>query len=144
MSEPPKVEEKKAESQPAPIQTSAPQAPIGIPPISLNLNVPVSMPAKTTEAAPSSQATQTAQSSSFKAIVVTDTCGFCQGLKDYIKDKGLGDKVKIINASTPEGRKFVIDNKIRGVPECVVVAQDGKQVKVCSKEEFVKLLKEGS
>jgi hypothetical protein len=80
----------------------------------------------------------------YKALIVTDTCGFCQGLKDYIKDKGLMDKVKIINASTPEGRQFAIDNKIRGVPECVVVDQGGKQVKICSKEEFVKLLKEGS
>jgi hypothetical protein len=142
MSEP-KVEEKKAAPQTPPqTPTPTPQAAIGIPPVSLNLNVPVSMPAKTPEAAPSQPAP--AQSSSFKAIVVTDTCGFCQGLTDYIKDKGLADKVKIINASTPEGRKFVIDNKIRGVPECVVVAQDGKQVKVCSKEEFVKLLKEGS
>lgn len=78
---------------------------------------------------------------SFKAIVVTDTCGFCAGLKDYIKDKGLADKVKIINASTPEGRKFVIDNKIKGVPECIVVAEDGKLTRVCTKEEFTKLLK---
>lgn len=80
----------------------------------------------------------------YKAIVVTDTCSFCQGLKDYIREQGLTEKVKLINASTPEGRKFAMEHDIRGVPECVVVEADGKKVKVCSKEEFVKLLKEGS
>jgi len=81
----------------------------------------------------------------YKAIIVTDTCPFCQDLKDYIEEQGLTEKVKFINASTPEGLKFAKEHAITGVPECVVIEDaEGKRVKICSKEEFKKLLKEGT
>jgi hypothetical protein len=101
---------------------------------------PVAEVKSTTDAKPAEQA----KGDAYKAIVVTDTCKFCQGIKEYIAQQGLTDKVKLINASTPEGRKFALDHGIRGVPECIVVEKGGKQVKVCSEDEFVKLLKEGS
>ena len=128
MSETPKVEEKKAEPvppqpAPAPAETKPVEAP------------------KVETVKPEVKAEAPKIEPPYKAIVVTDSCGFCEGIKDYIKDKGLGDKVKIINASTPEGRKFAVDNKIHGVPECIVVAEDGKVARVCSKEEFTKLMK---
>jgi glutaredoxin len=140
MTEQPKAESK-TEAKTAPSTVSTPQIGVGIPPVTVNLSVPISK----SESAPSNPAPQSPPETSFKAIVVTDTCPFCQGIKEYISQQGLSDKVKIINASTPEGRKFAIQHGIRGVPECVVVAgAEGKNVKVCSKEEFVKLLKEGS
>ena len=78
-----------------------------------------------------------------KAVVVSPTCPFCRELQDYLKEKGLLDKVKIIDTETEEGYKFAKDNKIEGVPECIVVEADGKKARVCSKEEFDKLIEEG-
>ena len=134
MTEQPKKETKPEQPQQAP-QSPQPSVGVGIPPVTVNLSLPISE--KKAEAAPTAP-------KAYKAIVITETCPFCQGLKDYIKEQGLTEKVKFINASTPEGRKFAIEHDIRGVPECVVVEADGKKVKVCSKEEFVKLLKEGT
>lgn len=79
-----------------------------------------------------------------KLIVVTDSCPICADVKAYLKLKGLTDKVKLINASTPEGLKFARENGITGVPECVVVDENGKQVRVCTKEEFNEVLTDGS
>ena len=131
MTEQPKKETKPEQPQQAP-QSPQPSVGVGIPPVTVNLSLPISE--KKAEAAPKA----------YKAIIITETCPFCQGLKDYIHEQGLTEKVKFINASTPEGRKFAMEHDIRGVPECVVVEADGKKVKVCSKEEFVKLLKEGT
>lgn len=86
----------------------------------------------------------TTSSPSYKVIVTTDTCPICSGLKQYLERKGLTDKVKIINASTPEGRKFADEYGIKAVPECVFVDEAGKQVRVCTKEEFEKVLTDGS
>lgn len=79
-----------------------------------------------------------------KALIVTDTCAICGSVKEWLAKKGLTDKVKLINASTPEGRKFAFDHNIKGVPECVILEEDGKQVRVCTKEEFEKVLTDGS
>ena len=77
-----------------------------------------------------------------KVVVVSDTCPHCQEIKDYIKEKGLD--VQMINVSTPEGLQFAKDHNIMAVPECVIVeGKDGQQVKVCTKEEFEKLLEDG-
>lgn len=78
-----------------------------------------------------------------KAVVVSPTCPFCRDLQKHLEEKGLLDKVKIIDTSTEEGYKFAKDNKIDGVPECIIIEADGKQARVCSKEEFDKLIEEG-
>jgi outer membrane biosynthesis protein TonB len=140
MSETPKVEEKK------PMQTEAKKEEKSVEQPKAEMK-PVEQPKPTPQPTPTPEtksAETKPETQPYKAIVVTDTCGFCQGIKEYISQQGLADKVKIINASTPEGRRFAISHGIRGVPECVIVEKEGKQVRVCSKEEFVKLLKEGS
>jgi predicted thioredoxin/glutaredoxin len=78
-----------------------------------------------------------------KAIVVTDTCPICASVKEHLEKKGLTGKVKLINASTPEGLAYAKKNNITGVPECIFINKDGTQVKVCNQEEFKKLLEEG-
>ena len=84
-------------------------------------------------------------STSIKAVVVSEHCGYCQSLKDRLKEKGLIDKVQFIDVNSEEGRKVAAENKISGVPECVVILEkDGvKQTRVCNDEEFKKLLEEG-
>ena len=74
------------------------------------------------------------------AIITTDTCPHCGHLKEFLKEKGLLDKVKVINASTPEGLEFVLKNGIHAVPECVIIKKNGKEVRVCTPEEFKKVL----
>jgi glutaredoxin len=75
-----------------------------------------------------------------KTIVVTDNCPHCDQLKALLEKQGA--EVEFINASTPEGRDFAIKNKIEAVPECLVITEGGKRVKVCSEEEFLKLIGE--
>jgi len=66
----------------------------------------------------------------------------CETLKETLKEKGLLDKVKIINASTTEGRTFAVMNNIMAVPTCVIINKDGN-VNQCSNDEFIKLLENG-
>ena len=79
-----------------------------------------------------------------KAIVVTDSCPICKEVKAILAERNLQDKVTLINASTPEGHQYAVENGITGVPECVIQDENGKQQKICSKEEFLQLLKEGN
>lgn len=82
--------------------------------------------------------------SDIKAVVVTDTCPYCESLLEYLKRQGLAEKVRVINASTKEGLDFAVKYGIRAVPECVVITGNGEKVRVCSKGEFEQLLqKEG-
>jgi len=76
-----------------------------------------------------------------KAVVVTDTCPYCEMFKSKLAREGLLEKVQIINASTEEGLAFAQKHGIREVPECVVVTENG-QVKICSEQEFKQLLKD--
>ena len=79
-----------------------------------------------------------------KAIVTSESCPHCHSIQEYLKQKGLMDKVKVIKFETPEGRDFCVRNNIASVPECVVLAgEKGEQVRVCSQREFEKLLQEG-
>ena len=83
--------------------------------------------------------------SEIKAVVVSENCGFCRSLKDRLQQKGLLDKIQLIDVDSEEGRKIASENNILGVPECVVILEkDGvKQTRVCNDEEFKKLLEEG-
>ena len=78
-----------------------------------------------------------------KAIIVTESCPYCAQLKAYLKQKGLLDKVQFIDASTKEGYAFARQHGVTGVPECVVITEKGKQVRICSEQEFQEVLKEG-
>lgn len=80
--------------------------------------------------------------SEIKAVVVSEHCGYCQSLKDRLQQKGLIDKVQFIDVDSEEGRKITSENKIMGIPECIIIGKDGK-TKICSDEEFKKLLEEG-
>lgn len=74
------------------------------------------------------------------AIITADTCPHCDGIKKFIQENGLTDKVKMINASTPEGLDFARKHGITAVPECAII--DGKgNVRKCTDEEFSKVLK---
>ena len=88
---------------------------------------------------------QETPSTSIKAVIVSETCGYCQSLKDRLREKGLIDKVQFIDVNSEEGRKVAEENNITGVPECVVLLEkDGvKQTRVCNDEEFKKLVEEG-
>jgi predicted thioredoxin/glutaredoxin len=77
-----------------------------------------------------------------KALIVTDTCPICREVKVFLEKKGLTGKVKLIDAGTPEGRQFALEHGVRGVPDCVLI-EDGKKVRICTQEEFKKLLEEG-
>jgi predicted thioredoxin/glutaredoxin len=82
--------------------------------------------------------------SEIKALVTSDSCPHCSDMKEYLKKKGLLDKVKIIRYETPEGKDFCEKNSITGVPECVVLTgANGEKSRVCSPQEFQKLLDEG-
>lgn len=82
--------------------------------------------------------------SDIKAVVVSETCPYCESLLKFLKDRGLAEKVQVINASTQEGLDFAVKHGIRAVPECVVITGNGEKVRVCSKGEFEQLLqKEG-
>jgi len=77
---------------------------------------------------------------SVKAVVVTDTCPYCEVVKKTLEQEGLLDKVKIINASTKEGFDFARKHGILAVPECVIIGEDGN-VRSCSEGEFKQMLK---
>jgi predicted thioredoxin/glutaredoxin len=78
-----------------------------------------------------------------KVLVTSDGCPHCAEVKEYLKKKGLIDKVKILRYETPEGKKFCDDNNIKAVPECMVITGENGKSRVCSQEEFAKLLDEG-
>lgn len=75
-----------------------------------------------------------------KALILTDTCPHCAEVKKALADRGLIDKVQIINASTKEGLDFAMSHGIRSVPECVIITKKGEQVRVCTEQEFIKVL----
>lgn len=79
-----------------------------------------------------------------KRVIVSDHCPVCREIKSFVQEKGLEDKVELVDVNTPEGHKFAVDNGITAVPECVIVAEDGKMTRVCNREEFEKLLTEGT
>lgn len=78
-----------------------------------------------------------------KALIVSDSCPHCENIKEMLQKKNLLDKVQIIRFESEEGRDFCKKNNIRAVPECVILKQDGKEVRVCSEQEFQKLVEEG-
>lgn len=75
-------------------------------------------------------------------LVVSPDCPHCTHLKSELKERGLLEKVTVIDATTKEGAAFTEKHGIKGVPECVVI-EDGN-VKVCSDTEFQKLVNEGT
>lgn len=78
-----------------------------------------------------------------KAIVVSEKCPHCAHIKTFLEEKGLLEKVKLIDVSTDEGAKFADEHDIMAVPTCVVLKEDGTKVRACSDEEFEKLIEEG-
>lgn len=94
-----------------------------------------------TPATPAAEKTPITEPPKEMAVIVTDTCPFCKGLKEHLDKEGLGGKVKLINASTPDGYKFAKDHGINAVPECVIIEKEDGNVKVCDKAEFIRLLK---
>ena len=78
-----------------------------------------------------------------KALVVSDSCPHCEDIKEFLQKKKLLNKVRLIRYESDEGKEFCKKNNIRAVPECVVLKQDGKEVRVCSEQEFQKLIEEG-
>ena len=107
--------------------------------------IPQSFEPVATEPVQENQSVQEQPSTSIKAVVVSETCGYCQSLKDRLKEKGLIDKVQFIDVDSEEGRKITEETKISGVPTCVVIVEkDGaKQTRICNDEEFKKLIEEG-
>ena len=77
-----------------------------------------------------------------RKIVVTDSCPVCADVKKWIAEDDNLD-IELINASTPSGLEFAKQHGITEVPECVIINEDGSQVKVCSKDEFKSLLNPG-
>lgn len=78
-----------------------------------------------------------------KALVVSESCPHCHTMQNYLTKKGLMNKVKVIKFESEEGRKFCVEHNINAVPECVVIHQNGKDVRVCSPKEFETLLQDG-
>ena len=95
-----------------------------------------------TEPVQENQSVQEQPSTSIKAVVVSEHCGYCQSLKDRLQQKGLLDKVQFINVDSEEGKKIAEEAGILGVPTCVIITKEGN-TKQCSDNEFKKLIEEG-
>lgn len=78
-----------------------------------------------------------------KTILYRDGCNFCEEMKRELSQKGLLDKVKMVDVASEEGRRMVIESNIRGVPECVIIDSGTKKTRVCSLEEYRELMEKG-
>jgi hypothetical protein len=78
-----------------------------------------------------------------KAILYRDDCHFCQDLKSELAQKGLLDKVKMVNVDSEEGRKMAAESGTKGIPECVVVDEGTKKTRICSLQEYKELMEKG-
>lgn len=78
-----------------------------------------------------------------KILVVSPNCPSCEVLKERLSRRGLLDKYRVVDASTPEGLDFAKRLGILGVPDCVVVEQDkdGAKARRCTQQEFEDILK---
>lgn len=77
-----------------------------------------------------------------KVLVVSPTCPTCEVVKKYLRENGVLQNYSVVDVSTPDGMEFAKRLGITGVPECAIIEGEGQQktVRVCSKEEWARLL----
>jgi len=76
-----------------------------------------------------------------KVLIVSPNCSSCKALKERLANKGLLDKYVVVDVSTSEGMKFARKLGVKAVPECAVVDEKKKIVRVCSDDEWDSVLK---
>lgn len=75
-----------------------------------------------------------------KILVVSENCGSCNSLKQYLAEKGFIDKYKIVDINSNEGKTLSKKLNLSGVPDCILVDDQSKTVKVCTDQEWHDML----
>jgi len=78
-----------------------------------------------------------------KVLLVSPACPSCDAVKKYLKKEGIINDYVVLDVSTKEGLDFARRLGVTGVPECAMIEGEGdnKTVRVCSEEEWRKMLK---
>ena len=76
-----------------------------------------------------------------KILVVSKHCSSCEAVKAYLTEAGLIDQLRVVDVDTPEGQHLVKELDLRGVPDCVVVDDVQREVRRCSEQEWLAILK---
>ena len=75
-----------------------------------------------------------------KILVVSDQCPSCSAIEKYLAQKGVLDRFHVLDIATEEGQKLVKELDIKGVPDCVIVDDERKEIRQCSNEEWKRML----
>ena len=75
-----------------------------------------------------------------KILVVSDQCPSCDAIEKYLEERGVLDKFYVVDIATEEGQKLVKELDLRGVPDCVLVDDERKEIRQCSTEEWRDML----
>lgn len=76
----------------------------------------------------------------YKILMVSDRCPSCDTIKEYLREKGVLDNYYVVDISTGEGQNLVEELGLKGVPDCVLVDDEKKQIRQCSDEEWMNML----
>lgn len=78
-----------------------------------------------------------------KVLIVSPECPACEWLRKTLDEKGLSDKFRVVDVSTPEGLEFAKKVGVNAVPDCALVVEDKGELKArrCTEEELRDLLK---
>lgn len=78
--------------------------------------------------------------STMKILVVSDNCPSCESVKAYMGKAGILSKIRVVNVASNEGRILTKKLNLMGVPDCVLVDDQSKTVRVCSDQEWHDML----
>lgn len=75
-----------------------------------------------------------------KILVVSEQCPSCATIEKYLAERGILDKFRVLDIATEEGQKLVKELDLKGVPECVIVDDERKEIRQCSNEDWKDML----
>ena len=75
-----------------------------------------------------------------KILLVSEQCPSCSTIEKYLAEKGLLDKIYVLDITTEEGQKLVKELDLKGVPDCVIVDDERKEIRQCSGEDWKRML----
>lgn len=75
-----------------------------------------------------------------KILVVSGNCGGCRSIKNYMNKAGILDKVRVVDVTSNEGKMLSKKLDLKGVPDCVLVDEVARTVRVCTDQEWQDML----